>query len=129
MKISQTLLDQLANRGCGAPVLTCYCNRVHVAVDSGDIEPDDLKRYKDAAAAPVALGRPVLHDNVDSIAGYEFMGNVIVDGCSCDFLASFETLLVQERELILSYYKASARQTKARAEATAAALAAIEEAA
>lgn len=110
--------------GVGSPDITCSCGRRHCAPDSEFIDEVEQSTMEAAARASKNV---ILHRCADSVYAKEIGGMPTVDGCPCNWLAKFESLLWRERTNILSYYRKRAEAAAAVAAETAAGIAAAEQ--
>lgn len=89
--------------GVGSPAIECVCGRTHCAPESDCIDSDESEEMRiNASLKPKQF---ILHENVDAISAKMINGATAVVECECNYLARLESILWNERERILRYYK------------------------
>lgn len=118
MEASKHMFDAFG-LGVGSPSIECICGRTHYAPDSGCVDAAECAEMHDhARRAPKGV---VMHPGDDGMSAKAVNGATVVPDCECGWFAKFETLIWNERERILRYYKL-------RRDADAAEVAALDEA-
>lgn len=98
---SEEFLSLFDDMQGGNTAMDCSCGRQHVAL--GSLDEEEAKTIKERAYR--SPSRYVLEETQDSISAILWDGRVYVHGCPCDSLGKMEKFLLENRELIIKYYK------------------------
>lgn len=103
MKEPSKAFEHAFGLGVGSPELECICGRRHCAPDSDCIEEAEAEDMRNRHAANSRL--TAIHSGVDGISAKVIDGQTVVVECGCQFLVRLESILWNERDRILTYYK------------------------